>query len=891
VTGNNPSEIYGTIKSSIQGADFYLLNPNGVLFGENASLDITGSFYATTANYIDFADGYRMDTAVNPDMTFTSAAPSDFGFTTNTPGNIDVNGSKLSVNDGKTISLIGGDITLNGGTLSASDGIINVASVASAGEVTPTPDNLEIVSFTELGNVNLGSDANIDVSGNSGGRVVIRGGALKLNRSSINANTKTSGFGSNSFSENVDIATKESIDIFDFSSIRSNVGIFSTSETKGIKLVTKKLNIYSSSSVESKVMYFSKANAGDISISSNTLNIDNDSSIMSQTDGFGDGGNIELNAEHIKLSDHSNIIAKSNKVGEGGNLTIKTKDFQILNGSRVGAESTSGANISSVDIYSENISIKGPEVSDEPFESDFTGIGTLKRKEGSKGGDISIYNTNTISLDSRGVIETYNNDSTDKSDISIKSDKIYLNRGSSIRTESDNAGNGGDINITSDLLEVSGIHENYLDSVNGFPTIHLSNIITTGPSSVLSTGDTGTINIKSTNLNIYNGATIRSLSSLSNGAVGKINIASKNINISGTNDFFKNVLMKSGIPEPLAIETVSSNIVSRSRFVDIAKQGDLPPDTGGIKILTDNLSLDKGGFISTETNNILDSGNITITATNGVSMERGAYIKSTGAFGDSGTIDISTNTLYLDGNNGLSGLTGIYSNTFNLGGKGGSINISADDISLLNNAIVTSETTGDGDGGDIKIDSSTSVKLINNSKIKTRASQNSSGDAGNISIKTDLFVLSDGIIETSAISGHGGNVTITSGNILISQNSVIDPISQYSISGTVTLLSNNNLTTKLIPLEAKPIDVSALFTNNCTSGPYKTSSFITSKDFTNFGYANIIQSIYEAKAFDSPSHTHEVLERKYDHKNFQADNVESGKFLTEFSSSTCRKFN
>jgi filamentous hemagglutinin family protein len=50
VTGGSPSSINGLIASEISGADLLLINPSGVLFGENARLDVSGSFHATTAD-------------------------------------------------------------------------------------------------------------------------------------------------------------------------------------------------------------------------------------------------------------------------------------------------------------------------------------------------------------------------------------------------------------------------------------------------------------------------------------------------------------------------------------------------------------------------------------------------------------------------------------------------------------------------------------------------------------------------------------------------------------------------------------------------------------------------------------------------------------------------
>ena len=51
VTGGEASLIDGTLRSTIPGANLYLLNPAGVLLGENATLDVNGSVHVSTADY------------------------------------------------------------------------------------------------------------------------------------------------------------------------------------------------------------------------------------------------------------------------------------------------------------------------------------------------------------------------------------------------------------------------------------------------------------------------------------------------------------------------------------------------------------------------------------------------------------------------------------------------------------------------------------------------------------------------------------------------------------------------------------------------------------------------------------------------------------------------
>jgi len=88
VTGGNQSSIDGAIVSAIPGANLYLINPSGIVFGPHATLNVSGSFNASTADYLKMSDGAKFQ-ATNPgSSTLSAAAPAAFGFLTATPAQI-----------------------------------------------------------------------------------------------------------------------------------------------------------------------------------------------------------------------------------------------------------------------------------------------------------------------------------------------------------------------------------------------------------------------------------------------------------------------------------------------------------------------------------------------------------------------------------------------------------------------------------------------------------------------------------------------------------------------------------------------------------------------------------------------------------------------------------
>jgi filamentous haemagglutinin family N-terminal domain len=125
VVGGDASLINGLIKVSGGNSNLFLMNPAGIIFGNNARLDVSGSFFATTASGIGFDNRWFNGTGVN-DYAVLVGTPNAFAFPAQS-GSI-VNAGKLAVGNGQNLTLLGGTV-ISTGELSAPGGQITVAAV------------------------------------------------------------------------------------------------------------------------------------------------------------------------------------------------------------------------------------------------------------------------------------------------------------------------------------------------------------------------------------------------------------------------------------------------------------------------------------------------------------------------------------------------------------------------------------------------------------------------------------------------------------------------------------------------------------------------------------------------------------------------------------------
>ncbi|KAA3596897.1 MAG: filamentous hemagglutinin N-terminal domain-containing protein [Candidatus Scalindua sp. AMX11] len=513
VTGADISKIDGTIKSP---ATLYFLNPNGVIFGSSASLDVNGSFHVSTADYIRFNDNETFHADLSKNSTLTIASPVAFGFLNGNPsnrGSIEVRGSTLNSFNDSAISLVGGDIEINNGILNSPGGQINIASAASDGEVVFTENGIEMRNFQEQGTIEVRQQSQINVTPTVGegenSSVYIRGGKFLINDSKIFAN-KTNTNNLNDVSKSIDIKLIDDF-VSSNNTIRSrplgsangggikieaeNIRLsngteitaqsFADSDTVDlgdsgdITLITRgEISLSGSSRIDTSTQGdVNTGDAGTISIEAGSLVVEDLSSISSKTTSKGKGGLVTVNANNSVLIDGANakISAETSGAGVGGNVELNVRDVTLTNSGTISTsalEGSSGKAGSITILKSDTVTVANGLLLSQTLSSGDAGRITVNTKQlnvkdggkvsssstaGGKGGQVSI-DANSVFIngaDSR--ISAATSGGGIGGDVVVNADFVNLTDRGVISTDSSDGGNAGGITVTSDNLSISGL--------------------------------------------------------------------------------------------------------------------------------------------------------------------------------------------------------------------------------------------------------------------------------------------------------------------------------------------------------------------------------------------------------------------------------------------------
>ncbi|RMG09046.1 MAG: S-layer family protein [Cyanobacteria bacterium J055] len=682
VTGGQLSTIDGLIRAN-GTANLFLLNPNGIVFGPNARLDIGGSFLGSTADSVVFADGSQFSAAQpNAPPLLTVNVPIGLQWNDANAGNILVRGSGhvlpdgdplevpladrhsgmgLHVQPGATLALVGGDVTLDGGVLTAQQGRIELGSVGS-GTVSLSPDaagwRLGYPDAGNFGTVWLLSRAAADVSGDGGGSLQVRGQTVSLaDDSRILAETlgAEDGLGIGIETEQLSITGDSFVSTSTYSEGQGgnlevnarSIEAVGTSELQDFLPILFATNVQNPAQVGSGLYAngFGAGDAGVMNVNTATLSLRQSAFLSGVSSGSGHGGILNINATDAVELLGSEIFVDSLGNGEAGVLNVEARTFALTEGGGI-------------------------------FGSTFgTGRGGIVNVRASESIEISGTTPNgqfnsSIGSNSFGA--------GDGGFVSVTAPRITIRNGGGISggVAPTSSGRGATLILrASESLEAIGV------SATG-------EILTTIDTQSRGSGQAGDIEITAGRLSVRDGATI-STSTLGSGAAGRLTVRADVIEISGTS------------PDGEFPSTVSSdadlNAIPPSPFF---------PDMGA---------------------NVLGAaGDLTVIADRLIVRDRGVLAVSSAGEGESaGNLSVRANSILLDDRAALTANPET--------GTGGNISIDAQNIELRRQSTIATNASGTATGGNIAISTDTLVAL-ENSDITANAQ---TGFGGRVSIDAE----------------------------------------------------------------------------------------------------------------------------------------------------------
>jgi filamentous hemagglutinin family protein len=719
VTGSNISNIFGTL-GVLGNANLFLINPNGIVFGPNARLDVGGSFFASTADSILFENSIEF-AASNPEAPplLTINIPIGLNFREN-PGTI-VNQSiavdsednlvGLQVLPEKTLGLVGGNIQLANSVLTASQGRIELGSVAGNNTVSLTPIEkgyaLGYENVPNFQDIALSQEALVDVQGEGGGDIQIQGRRVTLAEgSTIEATT----FGSVAGGL-LSIQASESVEVIDsdiFATLNSNA----TGNAGNLTIDTQNVLVQGGSQISTAT--FGNGDGGNLTVTATDIELIGDSRLFATVapEAIGNAGNLTLNTQRLRVHDGAQISASTFGNGNGGNLTITATDVELVGtsangqiGSALGARVELGAtgNGGSLTIDTQNL-----RVQDGAF------ISTATFGNGN-GGDLTITAMDIELLGNSRLFATVAPGAQGNAgNLTIDTQNLQVRDGAQILASTFGNGDAGNLTITATDVELVGTRS------------ALATSLETG-----AVGNGGTLTINTQSLQVQDGAQILAGTS-GNGNGGSLIIIATDIALIGTS----------------ADAQFPSSLGARVQAGAVGNGGTLT-------INTQSLQVQDGAQIATTTFGNGDPGNLTITATD---------IEITGTSADGEFISALGTSIE-------PGATG----------NGGSLTIDTQRLRVKDGANIFTSTFGNGDAGDLTV-TATDIELIGTSAdgefvsgLATSVQSRAVGNGGTLTINTQRLLVRDGAQVTTLTFGNGdaGDLTVNATDIELTDTELI----------------------------------------------------------------------------------------------------------------------
>jgi filamentous hemagglutinin family protein len=801
VTGGSRSDINGTLRSTPSGhANLYLVNPSGIVFGQNARIDVAGAFHASTADEVRFQDGAKFSASQPSGSTLTAAAPASFGFLDTsgaTNGLLKIDGAKeLVVKERQKLDMVGRNIRVeNGAMLSAPVGEVRLLAVGKGSMNIP----LDQSSETAHGELAL-TGSTIDVSGKGGGKVIIRGSDLKMDQGAkITADTysKQNGAG-------IDVRLTGDIAIKSGSLISAST--FGSGDAGNIYVKAQNLLIDGRASLNGQNRYFPTGignnaylldrsnkitgNAGSITLDiANHLALTRGGQIGSYSYTDGGAGSITVKAGQLLidgqgiLKDNSgnglntSIFSQATEVwsGRSGNIAVIVQgDMTMKGGGTIDATTSGNHEAGNIHVTANNLLIDGQATlnGQKSYFPTYIVSNTVfpegSDKTTGNAGNITLDIANRLSLTRGGEIGSGSFSVGDAGNVTIKAGELLIDRQGILKDDSGNDLNTGIFSKAGELL--SGKGGNIVMIVQGDMTMKGGGTI---DASTKGRGAAGNIHVKANNLLIDGQATLN----------GQKRYFSTRIDNQAVSD---GPYGKTGDAGSITLDI--ANRLSLTRGGTIASNSFTEANAGNVTVKAGELLFDRQGILKDDSGSDLDTGiknvaseawsgkggDISVTVRGDMVVKGGSIIDAT-TYGNraAGNIHITANNLLIDGQTTFNGQI-IYLPT-----------------EIVNNTAASEATKGKttGDAGSVTLDIADRLALIRGGGIGSGTY--TMGDAGSITVKAgQLLIDGQGVLAdifgnelgtsiftnaNQAFSGKGGDIAITvQGDMTMNGGGTID---------------------------------------------------------------------------------------------------------------------
>lgn len=624
VTGSSISNIDGILQAN-GTANLFLLNPNGIIFGANAQLDIRGSFLASTADSLIFADGTQFS-ARNPQNNRLLTISVPIGLQLGTANPIVVQGPGqnliedeqtgaivrkdgsvvgLAVETGRSLVLAGADVQLQGGNLTAPAGRISLLAVRNGEVRTPNNESLFTsdilpVSRASLGNIEMSQKATVDASGTRGGDIQLAGRNIRLTEgSAVLSLTREAEPGGN-----LSVTAAETIEI-----IGSPDG-----QPSGFLLET-----------------IGEGDGGNLQISARNLLLRDGGQATTSTFGNGSAGNVRVDvSELIEATgttpdgEPGGLFAQTQSAGTGGNLIINTGRLLVSDGAEVSTTTFGSGNAG-------NLTVNATEL------VEFVGIDTPGNPL------LSVLSSSTQGDGTGG-------------DLTIDTKRLIVRDGGQISSFAFASGQGGTVTVNArDSVELRGT------SSNGFPSG-----IFTQVDDETARGNGGDVTVNTRQLRVLDGAQI-SAGTFGIGSGGNVTVnARESVELSGV----------SGTIDSETNRPFTSGLFARTRGMGNA---------GGVSIFSDRLTVQNGAEAAVDARlRGGDAGNLEIRSRE-IRLQGGGVLTAETAAGEGGNIRINASAIQMRDRSRISTTAG----TSDEPGNGGNINIKTDTLAGVRNSDIS----------------------------------------------------------------------------------------------------------------------------------------------------------------------------------------------------------